>query len=89
MLSLERFSHVLQAAECSNNSVKLTFVQEVEFDKVHQGWQWIDDAVENYVILVTENDRCNIADGDRNGTTALAYFQELNRNCSVHMIMGQ
>lgn len=64
MLSLERFSDVLQTAECSNNSVKLTFAQEVEFDQVHQAWQWIDDADENYVILVTENDRCNIADGD-------------------------
>lgn len=64
MLSLERFSDVLQAAECSTNSVKLTFAQEVEFDQVHQAWQWIDDADENYVILVTENDRCNVADGD-------------------------
>ncbi|KAM0720840.1 hypothetical protein Q7P37_003125 [Cladosporium fusiforme] len=64
VLSLERFSDVLQAAECSKNSVKLTFAQEVEFDQVHQAWQWIDDADENYVILVTENERCNIGDGD-------------------------
>lgn len=64
VLSLERFSDVLQAAECINNSVKLTFTQEAEFDQVHQEWQWIDDADENHVILVTENDRCNVADGD-------------------------
>jgi hypothetical protein len=64
VLSLERFSDVLQAAKCNNNSVKLTFHQEVAFDQVHQAWQWIDDADGNYVILVTESDRCNVADGD-------------------------
>jgi hypothetical protein len=64
VLSLERFSDVLQAAKCGKNSVKLTFAQEVAFDHVHKAWQWIDDADENYVILITENDRCNVADGD-------------------------
>jgi hypothetical protein len=64
VLSLERFSDVLHAAKCSNNSVKLTFTQEVAFDQMHEEWKWIDDADENYVILVTESDRCNIADGN-------------------------
>jgi hypothetical protein len=32
VLFLERLREVLQAAACSNNSVKLTFVQEVAFD---------------------------------------------------------
>lgn len=61
---MERFNDVLMAADCSTNSIKLTFTQEVEFDQVQDAWGWVNSADANYIVLVTENARCNIADGD-------------------------
>ena len=64
MLSMARFQDVLHHAKCSHNSIKFTFKKEVAFDQVHEAWQWINDADDNYVVLVTENSQCNVPDGD-------------------------
>lgn len=61
---MERFDDVLHAAQCTKNSVKLTFTQEVEFDQVEKAWSWVNDADTNYIVFVTESSRCNIDDGD-------------------------
>ena len=66
MLSMERFQDVLHQAECSTKSVKFTFNKEVAFDQVQKAWAWVNDADSNYIVLVTENTKCNIPDGDPN-----------------------
>ncbi|KAK3713446.1 hypothetical protein LTR37_008404 [Vermiconidia calcicola] len=65
VLSMERFQDVLDDAKCSLDSIKLTFKKEVQFDLVQQEWQWVNDVDMNYIVLVTENARCNMPDGDR------------------------
>lgn len=64
VLSMERFSSVIQTAECSPTSVKLKFNEEVQFDEVQKAWQWVNDAEDHYIVLVTESAQCNVADGD-------------------------
>ncbi|KAK5174166.1 uncharacterized protein LTR77_001246 [Saxophila tyrrhenica] len=64
VLSLERFQNVLQHAKCTPESVTFTFLKEVNFDTVQREWSWINDADEHYLVLVTENARCNVPDGD-------------------------
>jgi len=44
--------------------VEFTFLSEVNFDRVQKEWGWINDAEDHYLVLVTENARCNIPDGD-------------------------
>jgi hypothetical protein len=39
-------------------------VKEIQFDRVQKEWQWINDADDHYLVLVTENSRCNMPDGD-------------------------
>ncbi|KAK3724921.1 hypothetical protein LTR37_000969 [Vermiconidia calcicola] len=65
VLSMERFQDVLDDAKCSPDSIKLTFKKDVQFDLVQQEWQWVNDVDMNYIVLVTENARCNMPDGDR------------------------
>ncbi|KAK3049990.1 hypothetical protein LTR09_008645 [Extremus antarcticus] len=64
VLSLERFQNVLENAKCTKTSVEFTFLSEVNFDRVQKEWGWINDAEDHYLVLVTENARCNIPDGD-------------------------
>ena len=61
---MERFQDVLDNAKCSDNSIQFKFKKEVAFDLVQKEWKWINDADSNYVVLVTENARCNAPDGD-------------------------
>jgi hypothetical protein len=61
---MERFQDVLDHAKCSDNSVKFTFKKEVAFDLVQKDWQWVNDAHNKYIVLVTENAKCNAPDGD-------------------------
>ena len=64
VLSLERFEDVLEKAKCTHTSVQFTFNKEVQFDTVQKAWEWINNAEDNYLVLVTENERCNMPDGD-------------------------
>lgn len=61
---MERFGDVLDTAQCSNNSIQFEFMQEVQFVQLQNEWSWVNDAEDNYIVLVTENSRCNIPDGD-------------------------
>lgn len=62
---MERFQDVLDNAKCSHDLIQFKFKKEVSFDLVHKEWQWINDADDNYLVLVTESARCNVPDGDR------------------------
>ena len=64
VLSMERFSNVLNTAQCSEESVKLTFTSENQFEQVESAWSWVNNEDDNYIVLVTENARCNVPDGD-------------------------
>lgn len=64
VLSLERFHNVLDNFKCTADSVEFTFVKEVQFQTVVEEWSWINDADDNYLVLVTESARCNVPDGD-------------------------
>ena len=61
---MERFQDVLHNAECSKDSVKFSFKKEAEFDQIKKAWEWVNSADKKYIVLVTENARCNTADGD-------------------------
>ena len=65
VLSMERFSDVLDAAECASDCVMLKFKDaEVDFDRVRAEWAWVNEQEEHYIVLVTESERCNVPDGD-------------------------
>ena len=61
---MERFDSVLDNAECTPTSVIFKFTKEVEFDTIHAEWAWVNEQDDNYIVLVTENARCNMPDGD-------------------------
>lgn len=64
MLSMERFGAALSKAKCSSNSVTFTFPTKSHFDNIKEEWSWVNSATDNYIVLVTENARCNVVDGD-------------------------
>lgn len=64
VLSTERFDRVLENAECTATSVKLKFNKEIHFDQIQSEWSWVNQQHDNYIVLVTDNARCNMPDGD-------------------------
>ncbi|CAK4031671.1 Hypothetical predicted protein [Lecanosticta acicola] len=59
ILSLGRLDGLLDWANCTDHSIRLQFLPEVEFQKIRQDWEWVNTAQKNYIIFVTTNSHCD------------------------------
>ena len=59
---MERFRDAVDVT-CSPNSIQLTVNNKAHFKEIQREWGWVNDAEENYIILITEND-CLADDSD-------------------------
>lgn len=63
ILSLERHIDIFNTAQCTRSSVQLSFDDE-HYREAQNAWSWVNQDTLNYIILVTDNDDCNVPDGD-------------------------
>lgn len=56
---MDEFEEELHHAYCTDQSVEITFHDEVDFQEITRDWMFINDHEENHVLLITTTQQCD------------------------------
>ncbi|KAF2172211.1 hypothetical protein M409DRAFT_17450 [Zasmidium cellare ATCC 36951] len=58
-LAMDEFEEELHHAYCTDQTVEISFHEEVDFQEIMRDWKFINDHEDNHVLLITTTQQCD------------------------------